>query len=134
MNALALAGAVAVSVSVGACSDDDAPDPMAFCEAATETERFATMFDGLDPADVEGAIETFSAARETEEELRSLAPEAVQSDIGVIIRFLDDVLEGLRSPEATAGERPPIYDELRPRFDQVEAASDRIELYVSTNC
>ncbi len=129
--------ALTVSLAVlgtGSCSDDDGGDPQAFCDAAADSATFEAVFAEFDPTDVDSAISKVRAARDAEEELRSAAPEAVQADVDILVRYLEDLLEGLESPEATAGDRPPVYDELRARADQVDAASARIDLYVSTNC
>lgn len=121
------------TVALLACSDDSG-DQEAFCAAATDRTRFESTFEGLDPADVDEAITMFRDARESEEELRSTAPEAVRADIDVLIAYLDDLVEGLETTATADGERPPIYDELQSRSDQVEAASARLQLYVETNC
>jgi hypothetical protein len=127
--------ALVVTAGAAACSGGGGSgEPEAFCELADDRQRFDDVFADLDPADVDEALEAFHRAREVEDELQAAAPEAVQADVGVMIRFLDDLIAGLQSPEATAGGRPRVYEQLRPRFDQVEAASERIELYVSTNC
>lgn len=125
---------IVVALVVAGCSTSDDGDLEAFCAAASDTERFQTVFDDLDPTDVDAAIAAFEEARATENELRSSAPEAVRADVDVLIRFFDDLIDGLEAADPDSTGRPAVYDELRPRFDQVEAASDRIELYVSTNC
>ena len=121
------------AVALVACSDDGG-DQEAFCAAATDRTRFESTFEGLDPADVDEAISMFQEARESEQELRSTAPEAVRADIDVLIKYLDDLVDGLETTDTPDGERPPIYDELQSRSDQVEAASARLRLYVETNC
>ncbi len=129
--------AVALAVlGAGSCSDDDGGggDPQAFCDAAADSATFEAVFADFDPTDVDSAITKIRTARDAEEDLRSVAPEAVQADVDLLVRYLEDLLEGLESPEATADDRPPVYDELRARADQVDAASARIDLYVSTNC
>lgn len=122
-------------VALGACSDDDGGgDQEAFCAAATDRDRYGSTFEGLDPTDVDEAVTMFREAREAEEELRSTAPEAVRADIDVLITYLDDLIEGLETTDTPDGERPPVYDELQSRSDQVQAASTRLQLYVETNC
>ena len=127
----ALAAVLAVATMVG-CSDDSG-DLEAFCAEVTDTERFEAVFEGLEPADVESASARFQEALTAEEQLREDAPEAVRPDIDVLVRFLEDVVEGLEA-EGETGRRPAVYDELRPRFDQVEAASARVATYVEANC
>ena len=124
---------LAATLVLGACSDDGG-DQEAFCETATDTARFESTFDGMDPTDVDVAVTMFRDARDAEEQLRSTAPAAVRADIDVLISYLDDLLDGLESADASEGGRPAIYDELQPRTDQVEAASSRLQLYVETNC
>ena len=121
-------------MSLASCSGSASGDPKSFCQAATDTARFSTIFDNLDPTNVDAALTAFQSARQTELELRADAPAAVRADVDVLIDFFDDLIRGLEAANRTNVERPKIYDELRPRFDQVEAASNRIELYVKTNC
>ena len=121
-------------MALGSCSGSASGDPGSFCRAATDTTRFSTIFDNLDPTNVDAALASFEAARDTERDLRADAPAAVRPDVDVLIDFFDDLIQGLDTADRTNVERPTIYDELRPRFDQVEAASNRIELYVKTNC
>lgn len=119
----------------GACSDDEPGDLAAFCDAVADQERFEEVFDDLDPTDVRGARAAFEQARAEQRALRELAPEAARSDIDVVASFVDDLLAGL---ERGAGVddlgRPSVYQSLRPRFDEVEAAGDRLRVYVESNC
>lgn len=120
----------------GACSDDEGGGNLAaFCEAAADTQRFETVFDDLDPTNVEAARETFRTARDAQDGLRDLAPEAARADIDVVIAFVDDLVAGLQ-PGRDVDEhgRPSVYQALRPRFDEVEAAGDRLGIYVESNC
>ena len=137
-----LSAALALCVALSACRGENDGDPAAFCAAAADQSAFDAVFAELDPTDVPKATEAFDAALAEERRLRDDAPAAVRSDIDVLIQFLEDLVDGLATEATTttgagiggAEARPPIYDELRPRFDQVEAATDRIALYVSTNC
>lgn len=120
--------------SVAACSDDGA-DPEAFCARSLDASRFAETFsEGFDPADVDGALAAFREARGEEQALRDLAPEAIRSDIDVLIDYLDQLIEGLEAEDPDSNERPAVYDELRSRRDEVAAASGRIDQYVTANC
>ena len=126
--------AATLTVAGAACSEDGG-DIAAFCEAANDTQRFETVFDDLDPSNVEAARETFRTAREAQVALRELAPEAARGDIDVVIAFVDDLIAGLQpGPEVDEHGRPTVYQSLRPRFDEVEAAGDRLRVYVETNC
>ena len=129
----AAAASLAVALGLAGCSDDDG-DLAAFCAAATDTASFDGLFADLEPRDVDEAIITFRAALDTEEALRADAPDAVRADIDVLGRFFEDLVDGLEQVEPGSDERPAIYDEIRTRFDQVEAASTRIRTYVETNC
>lgn len=131
--AFRVAVALAVVNGGAACSDDQG-DTEAFCAAASDRAAFESMFDEFDPSDVGSAITTLRQAQDAQAAITDAAPEAVQADVDILVRFLDDLAAGLESSQLSAGNRPAVFDELRPRFDQVEAASDRIELYVSTNC
>jgi hypothetical protein len=133
LAALVVVASFAAAAGLGGCSDDDG-DLAAFCAAATDTTRFRTLFDDLEPGDVTGSLATFQAAHDAEERLRDDAPEAVRPDIDVLARFFADLVAGLEAADPASGERPEIYDQLRPRFDQVEAASGRIGRYVDANC
>lgn len=124
---------LAAALLVAGCSEDDG-DLEAFCAAANDTGRFQDIFDGLDPDDVEGARTTFEAALDTERRLRADAPAAVRSDIDVLVGFFEDLVEGLEDADPARDERPPVYDQIRSRFDQVETASARITTYVESNC
>jgi hypothetical protein len=117
------------------CSDDDPGDLAAFCAAVADQDRFEAVFDELDPADVDGARTAFERARAEQAELRDLAPEAARGDVEVVISFVDDLIEGLE-PRSSVDElgRPRVYQSLRPRFDEVEAAGDRLGVYVESNC
>lgn len=121
-------------VAAGAACSDDPGDTEAFCAAAGDRASFEAMFDDFDPTDVDSAVSTIHEAQDAQADLAEAAPEAVQSDVDLLVRFLDDLAEGLEASRASADVRPSVFEELRPRFDQVEAASERIELYVSTNC
>lgn len=136
-TARALAGAVAALVLLGAaCSDDDDPGNLAaFCAAAEDQQRFEAMFDELDPTDVDEARAAFERARAEQRALRDLAPQAARNDIDVVIGFVDDLIAGLE-PGGRIDEqgRPSVYQSLRPRFDEVESAGDRLRVYVETNC
>jgi hypothetical protein len=124
--------AIATAVLL-ACGDDE--DPQAsFCDAASDTESFEAIFADFDPADVPSAIEAFSEARDREIELRRDAPDAVRADIDLLVQFLDDLVEGLEDIDPESTSRPAVYDEISTQFDQVEAASARIETYVTANC
>ena len=123
---------VAVALTA-ACGDSDG-DLEAFCTAANQTDAHQTLFAELEPADVDAALATFREALSAEERLQDDAPDAVRSDIDVLVRFLEDVVDGLESVDPQSEERPAVYDELRPRFDQVEAASARVATYVEANC
>ena len=120
------------AATVLGCGDDDG-DLEAFCAEATETERFEAVFADLEPNDVESATARFREALVAEEQLRDDAPDAIRGDIDVLVEFLEDAVEGLEA-EGDSGGRPAVYDELRPHFDQVEAASARIATYVKANC
>ncbi len=130
--------AVAVAVACGlaslaACGDD--ADPQArFCAAASDTESFEAIFSDFDPADNDAALDAFRTARETEIGLRRDAPDAVRADIDLLVQFLDDLVEGLEDLDTSSTGRPAIYDEISTEFDQIEAASGRIETYVRANC
>ncbi|HEX4903438.1 MAG TPA: hypothetical protein VFV42_11550 [Acidimicrobiales bacterium] len=101
----------------------------------SDESRFAAVFDDLDPVDVDAARTTFQQARTEQRALRDLAPSAARSDIDVLLDFVDDVLEGLEpgGPIDDQG-RPRVYQSLQPRFDEVEAAGDRLRVYVESNC
>jgi len=120
----------------GACGDDgDDGDLAAFCDAVAEQERFEAVLDDLDPTDVAAARAAFEQARTEQRALRALAPDAARSDIDVVVSFVDDLLAGLE-PGGGIDEqgRPSVYQSLRPRFDEVEAAGDRLRVYVESNC
>ena len=123
---------VAVTLTT-ACGGGDG-DLEAFCTAAKQTDAHGTLFADLEPTDVDAALATFREALAAEERLQDDAPDAVRSDIDVLVRFLDDVVEGLEAVDPQDDGRPAVYDELRPRFDQVEAASARVATYVEANC
>lgn len=126
---------LALTALVAACSDDSSGDLAAFCDAAADQQRFETVFDDLDPTDVQGALGTFREAREAQQALRELAPTAARNDIDVVIAFVDDLIAGLQPGRDIDGHgRPSVYQSLRPRFDEVEAAGDRLRVYVDTNC
>ena len=131
--ALVVVASLAAAAGLSGCSDDDG-DLAAFCASARDTTRFRTLFDDLEPGDVTGSLATFRAAHDAEERLRDDAPEAVRPDIDVLSRFFADLVAGLEQADPASGERPEIYDQLRPRFDQVEAPSGRIGRYVDANC
>lgn len=136
MRRLPLALALVALAALGTgCGDDGGGDLAAFCEAAQDTQRFETVFDDLDPTNVEAAEATFRKAREAQAALRDLAPEAARSDIDVVIVFVDDLITGLQPGGAVDDRgRPDVYQSLRPRFDEVEAAGDRLRVYVESNC
>lgn len=119
--------------SLVACGNDDDPQTT-FCDAASDTESFEAIFADFDPADTAAALEAFRTARDTEIDLRRDAPEAVRADIDLLVQFLDDLVEGLEGLDTSSTGRPAIYDEISTEFDQVEAASARIETYVKANC
>ena len=131
----AAAALLAVATLV-ACNDDRSAegDPEAFCAAADDHHEYEAVFEDLDPNDITSATATFEVALQTERDLRADAPEAVRADVDILVRFFEDLLEGLEAEDPTSPDRPSVYDELRSRFDQVEAASDRIENYVAANC
>ncbi|WP_436792794.1 hypothetical protein [Actinospongicola halichondriae] len=118
---------------MAACGGDDDPQ-MAFCDAASDTDSFEAIFADFDPADTDAALEAFRTARDTEIDLRRDAPEAVRADIDLLVQFLDDLVEGLEDLDTSSTGRPAIYDEISTEFDQIEAASGRIETYVKANC
>lgn len=128
-----LVGLALVVAPLAACGDD-ADDQSAFCDAASDTESFEAIFADFDPTDTDSAIAAFRKARDTEIELRRDAPDAIRADIDLLVQFLDDLVEGLEAVDTTATERPAIYDEISTEFDQIEAASGRIETYVKANC
>lgn len=128
------AAAVVLAATLTACSDDGA-DPEAFCARSLDTSHFAGIFDDeFDPENVTEALAAFGEARDEEQALRDLAPEAVRSDIDVLIDYLDQLIEGLEAVDPDSAERPAVYDELRGRQDEINAASARIDQYVSANC
>jgi hypothetical protein len=124
---------VVLAALTTACRDDGA-DTAAFCAAAADSQRFGATFDGLDPTDVDAALVAYESARRTEMELRAVAPDAVRADVDVLVGFFEDLIAGLRTADPASVRRPSVYADLRPRYDQVEAASERITLYVETNC
>jgi len=131
------AGAAGLALLVGAaaCGDGEPGDLAAFCEAVGDQQRFEDVFDELDPTDVDAARATFEQARDEQRALRDLAPAAARGDIDVVVAFVDDLIEGL-SPRGEVDDqgRPSVYQSLRPRFEEVEAAGDRLRVYVETNC
>lgn len=135
MHRLLAALALTAVVAGAGCSDDDDGNLAAFCAAAEDTQRFEAVFDDLDPTNVAAAEATFRTARDAQESLRDLAPEAARGDIDVVIAFVDDLIAGLQ-PGGNVDEqgRPDVYQSLRPRFDEVEAAGDRLRVYVESNC
>ena len=126
-------GLALVTAHLAGCGDDS-DDQSAFCDAASDTESFEAIFADFEPTDTESAIAAFRKARDTEIELRRDAPDAIRADIDLLVQFLDDLVEGLEAVDTTATERPAIYDEISTEFDQIEAASGRIETYVKANC
>ncbi len=124
--------ALAVSFALGCSDEPDAQE--AFCEDAREATSLSSVFEDFDPDDVPSATEAFRNARDAEIELRRDAPEAVRADIDLLVQFLDDLVEGLERADPESGQRPAVYEEMRTEFDRVEAASERIEDYVSANC
>ena len=132
---LALVVGLLVVAGPGCGDDDEGGNLAAFCEAAQDTQRFETVFDDLDPTNVEAAEATFRTARDAQAALRDLAPEAARADIEVVIVFVDDLIAGLQPGGAVDDQgRPNVYQSLRPRFDEVEAAGDRLRVYVESNC
>lgn len=125
---------VAGTLALGACGDDGGGQE-SFCARSAEVSEFADTFGaGFDPLDVDAALEAFTEARDEEQALRDAAPEVIRADFDVLIDYLDQLIEGLEAVDPDSTERPPIYDELRSRSDEVAAASGRIEQYVRTNC
>jgi hypothetical protein len=125
----------ALALGAAGCEDGDDGDLEAFCAAAEDTERFEAVFDDLDPTNVEAAEATFRTARDAQESLRDLAPEAARSDIDVVIAFVEDLIAGLQpGGDVDENGRPSVYQSLRPRFEEVEAAGDRLRVYVESNC
>jgi len=120
---------------LGGCGDDGSGDLEAFCAAAADRERFEAVFDDLDPTDVDAARATFEQARAEQEALRDLAPDAAREDVEVVLAFVEDLIDGLE-PGGGRDERgrPSVYQSLRPRFDEVEAAGERLQTYVETSC
>ena len=131
-RALLIGLALATAPLAGCGGDSDGQS--AFCDAASDTESFEAIFADFDPTDTESAIAAFRRARDTEIDLRRDAPEALRADIDLLVQFLDDLVEGLEAVDTSADERPAIYDEISTDFDQIEAASGRIETYVKANC
>lgn len=129
--------AVVVAVATTGCgllgSDSDG-NRAAFCTSAEDIERFRETFADFDPLDVPDALSTFRQAREEEAALRELAPSAIRADLDTIIAYLDDLIEGLETVDPASNGRPPVYDEVRTRSAEIEAASARVEQYVKTNC
>jgi len=124
-----------VAVGLAGCSEDEPGDLAAFCAAVEDQDRFEAVFDDLDPTDVAAARATFEEARVEQRELRDLAPAAAREDIDVVLAFVDDLIEGL-SPRGEVDDqgRPSVYQSLRPRFEEVEAAGDRLRAYVESSC
>lgn len=123
-----------VAVGGAACSDDGS-DQAAFCARSLDTSNFADTFaDDFDATDVPAALAAFQTARDELQALRDLAPEAVRADIDVLLDYLDQLIAGLEAADPESDKRPAVYDELRGRADEVEAASGRIEQYVAANC
>jgi hypothetical protein len=122
-------------LSGASCGGDDGGNVAAFCDTASDTRHFEAVFDDLDPTNAEAAVATFEEARDAQAALRDLAPEAARGDIDVVIAFVDDLIAGL-GPDGDVDEhgRPSVYQSLRPRFDEVEAAGDRLRVYVESNC
>ena len=122
---------------LSACSDDDGGDIAAFCTAVADRDRFEAVFDQIDPSDVDGALAAFREASTLQSELREVAPSAVHADLDAVANFIDDLVAGLEDAEPPGlgtPRRPDVYDQLRPRFEEVEAAGDRLESYVAANC
>lgn len=130
LGALALAGALASAGCRGGAEGDLA----AFCDLATDQAQLGNVFEDLHPDDVEPALETFRSVRETQDRLRDLAPEAARADVEIVLSFVDSVVEGLEASDPASPDPPDVYAELRPRFDEVEAASRRLTTYVDSNC
>jgi hypothetical protein len=132
-RAAALAGLALLVASCG--GDDGTGDLAAFCDAARDQARFEDVFDDLDPTDTDAARATFARAREEHAALRDLAPPAARGDVEVLLAFVDDLIDGL-GPDARMDEqgRPSIYQALRPRFDEVESAGNRLRVYVESSC
>ena len=129
-----LAAALATGV-LASCGDDESGDVAAFCAAAADEQQFDAVFDGLDPTEAESARAAFVEARDAQRALRDVAPGAARGDIDVVIAFVDDLIAGLEpGGEVDEQGRPRVYQALRPRFDEVEAAADRLRVYVETNC
>lgn len=129
-----LAAALATSVLAG-CGDDQSGDVAAFCAAAADQQQFHAVFEDLDPTDVDSARAAFVEARDAQQALRDVAPEAARGDIDVVVAFVDDLIAGLEPGGELDGQgRPQVYQALRPRFDEVEAAADRLRVYVDANC
>ena len=129
--ALVLGGALGTG-----CGGDDDGDLATFC-ARAEAAGVEDRFTGLDPTDVDAALPAFRAALDAERELADVAPPAARRDVEVLVDYLDDLVAGLEdaADQGAGGDvRPDVYDDLAPRADQVEAAGDRLELFVAASC
>lgn len=137
-----LVAVVALAGAAAGCNTDDAGDLEAFCEAVDlETVRPAFALDPVE-VDVDAALAQFRAAAVSERRLRSLAPPEARDDLDVLIEFVDDLVAGLEAHQVsppTTGDSgrvpaPVVFDELQPRFADVEAAGTRLSDYVTTHC
>ncbi len=133
-TASTLAILLVTSGALTACGNDDQGDLTAFCSLVTDRSQITDTFSGLDPDNVDAALETFRSARETQARLRDLAPGAARADIDTVLSFVDDVIAGLEQADPESSEPPAVYTDLKPRFDEVEAASQRLNRYVDSNC
>lgn len=125
---------LAVATLVGACGGGDGTDLEAFCARAADTGAFEAAFADLDPTQIDETVETFTAAREAQRELRGDAPAQVRRDLDVLIGFVDDLVERLEAVDRERGDARAVYEDLASRFDAVESASDRLALFVRVEC
>lgn len=125
---------LAVATLVGACGGGDGTDLEAFCARAADTGAFEAAFADLDPTQIDETVETFTAAREAQRELRGDAPARVRRDLDVLIGFVDDLVERLEAVDRERGDARAVYEDLASRFDAVESASDRLALFVRVEC
>ncbi len=130
-------GCLVVVLVLSACGGDEDGDVGAFCDLVDDASA-EQVFEAVDPDDLEGTLAAVRSALALEDRLAEVAPPAARADVEVLRAYLGDLADGLAEaaadPTRPPDERPAVYDRLRSRVDEVEAAGDRLDLFVSTSC
>ncbi len=119
---------LALTLTIGACSDDTPEDPSAFCDALRSSITSTSAIEQLDlsdPASLDAATSELAA-------LVELAPGDLRDDVAVVADVYATIIEAVSTTAPAA--RGDVLRDLQPRLDEAADPAQRLQRFGQQSC